>query len=142
MRGSHLPGGGCGEYRAPGKQSGDPYSAVPVASNSALGYGSQRNPYRRDPQEAARGSAFVELQHDVCDLQTHRGGADAKMCGGVRGAGCTVYVWGRYRVTPLNEETLRIAQSKKNNHQTPGEPCKYKLLHGVTGLAFKNNFFQ
>lgn len=112
-----------------------------MASNSALGCGSQRNPHRRDPQEAAPGSAFVELQHDVCDLQTHHGGADAKTCGGVHGAGCTVYVRGRYRVTPLNEETLRIAQSKKNNHHTSGEPCKYKLLHGVTGLTFKKNFF-
>lgn len=95
------------------------------------------------------GHLLITLSHKISDvigkeeidLQTHHGGADAKTCGGVHGAGCTVYVRGRYRVTPLNEETLRIAQSKKNNHHTSGEPCKYKLLHGVTGLAFKKNFF-
>ena len=83
-----------------------------MASNSALGYGSQRNPPRRDLQEAVWGSTFVELQHDVCDLQTHPGGADAKMCGRLHGAQCTVYIWGRYGVTPLDEETLRIAHGE------------------------------
>lgn len=67
-------GGGSRRLQSLRNQSGSPFSKyvyfeMPVTCNSALGYGSQRNPHRWDLQEAIRSSIFVKLHHNLCDLQ-------------------------------------------------------------------------